>query len=37
MEEKIGQEIDIESTIDPVTKLEKDDKKIVFHPYRKDV
>jgi hypothetical protein len=33
MEEKVGQEIDIESTIDTVTKLEKDDKKIVFHPH----
>jgi hypothetical protein len=33
MEDKIGQEIDIESSIDPVTKLEKDDKKIVFHPH----
>jgi hypothetical protein len=32
VEEKVGQEIDIESSIDPVTKLEKDDKKIVFHP-----
>jgi hypothetical protein len=28
MEEKIGQEIDIESSIDPVTKLEKDGKRI---------
>jgi hypothetical protein len=32
MEEKVGQEIVIESSIDPVTKLEKDDKRIVFHP-----
>ena len=29
MEEKVGQEIDIESSIDTVTKLEKDDKRIV--------
>ena len=35
MEDKVGQEIDIESSIDPVTKLEKDDKRIVFHPYKK--
>jgi hypothetical protein len=35
MEEKVGQEIDIESSIDPVTKLERDDKRIVFHPQRK--
>ena len=35
MEEKVGQEFDIESSIDPVTKLEKDDKKIVFHPIGK--
>ena len=31
MEEKVGQEIDIESSIDPITNLEKDDKRIVFH------
>ena len=37
MEEKIGQEIDIESSIDPATKLEKDDKRIVFHPHRNAV
>jgi len=37
MEEKVGQEIDIESSIDPVTGLEKDDKRIVFHPHRKGV
>jgi hypothetical protein len=37
MEDKIGQEIDIESSIDTVTKIEKDDKRIVFHPHRKDV
>jgi hypothetical protein len=36
MEEKVGQEIDIESSIDTVTKLEKDDKRIAFHPQRKD-
>ncbi|HET9357455.1 MAG TPA: hypothetical protein VFN98_05115 [Nitrososphaeraceae archaeon] len=35
MEDKVGQEIDIESSIDPVTKLEKDDKRIVFHPNKK--
>lgn len=36
MEEKVGgQEIDVESSIDPVTKLEKDDKRIVFHPIKK--
>src|SRR5215203_2018407 len=35
MEEKVSQEIDIESSIDPVTKLEKDDKRIVFHPPKK--
>jgi hypothetical protein len=32
VEEKVGQEIDIESSIDPVTKLEKDDKRVVFYP-----
>jgi hypothetical protein len=32
IEEKVGQEIDIESSIDPVTNLEKDDKRVVFHP-----
>ena len=37
MEEKVGQEIDIESSIDPVTKLEKNDKRIVFQPYKKGV
>ena len=31
MEEKVGQEIDIESSIDPITNLEKDDRRIVFH------
>ena len=35
MEEKVGQEIDIESSIDAITKLEKDDKSIVFHPRKK--
>jgi hypothetical protein len=35
MEEKVGQEIDIESSIDPITKLEKDDKSIVFHPRKR--
>ena len=37
MEEKVGQEIDIESSIDPITNLEKDDKRILFHPRRKSV
>ena len=37
MEEKVGQEIDIESSIDPVTKREKDDKRIVFLPHKKRV
>jgi hypothetical protein len=32
VEEKVGHEIDIESCVDPVTKLEKDDKRIVFTP-----
>ena len=31
MEEKVGQEIDIESSIDPMTNLEKDDRRIIFH------
>ncbi|HYX55902.1 MAG TPA: hypothetical protein VE818_07065 [Nitrososphaeraceae archaeon] len=35
MEEKVGQEIDIESSIDPVTNLEKDDRRIIFHTYKK--
>src|SRR5215213_7158642 len=35
VEEKVGQEIDIESSIDPVTKLEKDDRRIIFHTYKK--
>jgi hypothetical protein len=35
VEEKVGQEIDIESSIDPITRLEKDDKRIVFHPQKK--
>jgi hypothetical protein len=35
MEEKVGQEIDIESSIATVTKLEKDDKRIVFHPKKR--
>ncbi len=34
MEEKVGQEIDIESSIDHVTNLEKDDKRIIFHPHK---
>jgi hypothetical protein len=37
MEEKVGQEIEIESSIDQVTKLEKDDKRIVFQPHKKCV
>ena len=37
MEEKVGQEIDIESSVDPMTKLEKNDKRIVFQPYKKGV
>ena len=37
VEEKVGQEIDIESSIDPITRLEKDDKRIVFLPPKKDV
>jgi hypothetical protein len=35
MEEKVGQEIDIESSIDPITNLEKDDRRIVFHVNKK--
>ena len=36
LEEKVGgQEIDVESSIDPVTKIEKDDKRIVFLPIKK--
>ena len=35
MEEKIGQEIDIESSIDPITNLEKDDRRIIFRTYKK--
>jgi hypothetical protein len=34
MEEKVGQEIDIES-YRPIAKLEKDDKRIVFHLRKK--
>jgi hypothetical protein len=37
MEEKVGQEIEIESSIDHVTMLEKDDKRIIFHPHKKCV
>ncbi|MDQ3840353.1 MAG: hypothetical protein M3297_13925 [Thermoproteota archaeon] len=37
VEEKVGQEIDIESSIDPVTKLEKEDMRIVFNPPMKKV
>jgi hypothetical protein len=32
---RVGQEIDIESLIDPLTKLDKDYKRIVFHPHKK--
>jgi hypothetical protein len=35
MEEKVGQEIEIESTIDPITNLEKDDRRIIFIPIKK--
>lgn len=35
MEEKVGQEIDIESSIDPVTNLEKDDRRIIFRTCKK--
>lgn len=37
MEEKVGQEIDIESSIDPITNLEKDDRRIVFQANKKEV
>jgi hypothetical protein len=37
MEEKVGQEIEIESSVDQITKLEKDDKRIVFQPHKKCV
>jgi hypothetical protein len=37
MEDRVGQEIDIESSIDPITKLDKDDKRIVFHPPKKGI
>ena len=37
IEEKVGQEIDIESSIDPLTKLEKDDRRIIFHTYKKSI
>jgi hypothetical protein len=35
MEEKVDQEIEIESTIDPITNLEKDDRRIIFIPIKK--
>jgi hypothetical protein len=35
MEEKVGQEIEIESSIDPITNLEKDDRRIIFIPIKK--
>ena len=35
MEERVGQEIDIESSIDPITNLEKDDRRIIFIPIKK--
>jgi hypothetical protein len=31
MEEKIGQEIDIESSIDPITNIELDDMRVTWH------
>jgi hypothetical protein len=37
MEEKVGQEIEIESSIDPITNLEKDDRRIIFHTYKKSI
>jgi hypothetical protein len=37
MEEKVGQEIDIESSIDPITNLEKDDRRIIFRTYKKSI
>ena len=35
MEEKIGQEIDIESSIDPITNVEKDDRRIIWNVIKK--
>jgi hypothetical protein len=35
MEEKVGQEIDIESSVDPITNLENDDRRIIFRSYKK--
>jgi hypothetical protein len=35
MEEKVGQEIDIESSVDPITNLENDDRRIIFRTYKK--
>jgi hypothetical protein len=35
LEGKVGQEIDIESSIDPITNLEKDDRRIIFHTNKK--
>jgi len=35
VEVKVGEEIDTESWVDPVTKLEKDDKRIVFPPKKR--
>jgi hypothetical protein len=37
MEEKVGQEIDVESSIDPITNLEKDDRRIIFRTYKKSI
>jgi hypothetical protein len=37
MEEKVGQEIDIESSIDPITNLEQDDRRILFHPCKESI
>ncbi len=35
MEEKVGQEIDIESSVDPITNLENDDRRIIFRTHKK--
>jgi hypothetical protein len=37
MDETVGQEIEIESSIDPITNLEKDDRRIIFHTYKKSI
>jgi hypothetical protein len=33
MEDKIGQEIAIESSVDPITNVERDDRRIVWYVY----